>query len=198
MNLDALHTLADTLQSFAIGLGVLSGGVWTLYTFRSFHTSLRSRAELLKIERELKEQAVVTVDVDAAQAALPDDPRRFIQVSARLENHGNRNLRLDFGHDVLRVARVDTDEAQGLAATSVICSPAKAVDADSGTLYDLEYTVVRAGQRRSHPFWVCVPDPGLYLIEFRALLTGQDLRRPRTRPASKFPASRSPDGRSSS
>lgn len=53
LSLDDWATLANTIQSFAVAIGVLSGGVWAIVQFFSLRTISKARTDLEKTRAEI-------------------------------------------------------------------------------------------------------------------------------------------------
>lgn len=192
--------VAAGLQSYAIILAVLIGGAWALYTFISLRARDTARAELhqyeikehefelrkREFERAGREQAVVNIEVKAVQATAPADTGRSIEINIQVKNIGNRNVRLEFPDYSMTVAEVrpddkghlhiDRDKIKNPTIPYINASKLPSRDLKSDDrIYQTLPELLRAGQTMTYLSWCHVEEPGLYLVEFAALLTGQEL-----------------------
>jgi len=192
--------VAAGLQSYAIILGVLVGACWAVYTFISLRERDTARAQLhqyqiqehefelrkSEFERVGREQAVANVEVKAAQVATPTDAGRAIEINIQLKNIGNRNVKFEFPDYSMTVAKVQPDDKGYLHIDrdkiknptipyiNARKLPSRDLKSDD-RIYQTPPELLRAGQTMTYLSWCRVEEPGLYLIEFAARLTGQDL-----------------------
>jgi hypothetical protein len=197
-NHEKFKDIAAGIQSYAIVVGVLIGGLWALYTFISLRTKEKAAAELHQFElrerdfeRINREQGVINIEIDAEQVSIPNDSGRNIKVNIQVKNLGNRNLKIDLGDRALAIARVQlevqpdeearlpTDKArlriEGLTVSPIPYLNISKLNEPNGYVTAQSFELLRAGQTVSFPAWLRVEKEGLYLIDFEAALTGQDL-----------------------
>ena len=62
--------LAETVEHFAVALGVLIGGGWTLYTFVRLKMIAKAKLELEEKIRELHESAFLEAKINAQQVNI--------------------------------------------------------------------------------------------------------------------------------
>ncbi len=177
--------IAAAVQSGVITLSVIVGAGWTLYTFKALRMRYKAEAEIRKLELETDVQGVVDVEVKAEQVSLPNDTGTSIKIGVQLKNVGNRNLALAFGPHALTVAKVwsDTEGRLRIASyknphlTYLEASKLISRDLNADNLVHLTPPeLLRAGQTVSFPAWLNVQEAGLYMIEFRGALTGEELQ----------------------
>ena len=158
---ERFKNVAAGVQSIAVTLAVIIGGVWTLYTFSALGTKSRAEAELFQ-------QAVLAIKVEARQESLKAEQGRFIAAIATVENKGNRNTFLDFRElKPFRVLPVVFDDA-GRGEPN----PLAAIEVTA----PVTYVTVRRGAVESFPMFVRVPKPGLYVVEFKAPLSPEEIK----------------------
>src|SRR5436305_1913900 len=54
------------VQSIVLSVAVLVGGIWTTVTFRLLHTTTKAEADLEELNRKLKQQAIVQINIQAS------------------------------------------------------------------------------------------------------------------------------------
>ena len=182
---DKFKNIASGVQSLVIALGVLIGGVWTLYLFTSLNTRARALAEFEELKRK-NHQGVITIDIKAEQEDIPDDKGRSIKINIQATNLGDSNSKLKLGDSPLIVIKLQPDNEGRLHKEWVKTSdipyfnPDKLASPDSkpGDLIEpQDIELLRAGQTESFPTWFHVEEAGLYFIEFAPELTGDDLKK---------------------
>jgi hypothetical protein len=193
-NHERFKNAAAGLQSYAVVLAVLIGGAWATYTFISLREQDIAHAQLhdyeikehdyelrkLELERKNREQGVINVEVEAEQASIPNDPGRSIKITVQAKNLGNRNVKVKLPEYALTVARVRPEQDGRLRIEWRQNPPLPYLDASKLLPSDryvktVPSELLRAGQTVSFPAWCSVEEVGLYLIEFEAELTGEDL-----------------------
>ena len=173
---ETFRNIAGGIQGFAIAIAFLVVGGWTIYTFDVTETRDKAQAELTGLRQAINQEAVVTVELEANQALLPNDDSYFINVASKVFNGGNRGLRLDLGGTVIAAALIQFGAENELIPSDIHHSGVVAfADSEQTTLRDLPFIVLDAQDSATLPFWIKVDGPGLYLIEFRAGITDDDL-----------------------
>ena len=175
-NFEKFHNITTGLQSIAIAIGVVVGGLWTIYTYDALDARNKALTELKGLEKQLNEQAVITVSSVFEQKELPSDNRKYAKVGVTLKNHGSRNTRLDFGDKVIAVSRMKkSEEDWTLKQENIMHFPALTYnDVGQSIIGNLPYIVVRAGGEVVLHFWLQFPQPGLYFMEFQARYSEQE------------------------
>src|SRR2546423_9009899 len=92
MTIQELQAAASIMQSVFVALGV----IWTAVTFWALGNVARARADLQRIELDLKRQAVIEMDIEATRQSVPGYSGRFLSAVVDVANKGSRNTRLTF------------------------------------------------------------------------------------------------------
>lgn len=187
---EKFKNVAAGAQSLAIVLGVLIGGAWALYTFLALRTREKADAELHQFElrkRELervnREQGVINIEIKAEQVANPTDPGHSIKIDIEVKNSGNRNVKIEFPIHALTVTKVRSDD-EGRLHREMVKHPIipylnagndRRSDKSDDLIHQTPPELLRAGQTMTYLSWCRVEAAGLYLIEFKAALTGEEL-----------------------
>ena len=160
-SVERFKDLASGVQSIAVTLAVIIGGIWTLYTFSALGTKAKAEAELFQ-------QAVLAIKVEARQEVLAGDQGLYIAAIATVENKGNRNTLVDFRKlKPFRVSPVVFDsDGRG--------TPDREATIEMNT--DVPYITVRRGAVHSFSMFARVPAPGLYVVVFDAPLSEEEIR----------------------
>lgn len=175
---EKVKDIASAFQSIVIALSFIVVGVWTIFTFDALQARDRARAELTRLEQDIQQQrarAVLPVTLEANQQTLPGDQGRYIQVTAHIENLGNRSVRVGLGNEVVAAAKVVHNEQGHLETEKTYHAGVVAFsDAEQTSIWNVPFAVLDPHDSGTLPFWVRVGDPGLYLVEFQAMVTGPD------------------------
>jgi len=151
-NPGAFRDCAQGAQSIVILIAVVVGGLWTLFTF----TALGSRK---RAQRELFEQAVVTLVTEAIQIQVPDSDLLTVAVTTTMTNTGNRNVYVDFeNYSPVVVAPIIFDgDGRAFSGSPIL-----------GRLEGIRSLTLRSGALQRYSAFVTVPHKGLYYAEFQA------------------------------
>ncbi len=157
MPLADIASLASAAQNAAIAIAVVVGGTWTLYTFIRLGSVRKAKAELQKLQLDLAQQAVVSIDVTAEQMARYRGDGFVLCGAATVVNKGNRNTLIDFSaDDSWTVTRIDFNK--------------HGQPVDGGTIeLPTEMTYyLRAGATVRFPFVARVEASGVYRVNVRS------------------------------
>lgn len=190
-NHEKFKNVAGGFQSYAVIVGILIGGVWARYTFVALKTREKADAELHQFElrkRELervnREQGVIDIEIKAEQVSALSGPGHSIKIDIKVKNSGNRNVKIEFPITALAVAKVRSDD-EGQLHRERIMHPTipylnagneRGSDRSDDRIQQTPPELLRAGQTMSYLSWCRVDSAGLYLIEFKAGLTGEELK----------------------
>jgi hypothetical protein len=153
--------IKDTLsavQSAAVTVAIVVGGIWTLFTFWGLGSINRSRAEQAVIQRDLAQADVVNVVVSATQNSAPDVAGPFVSGEVIIKNDGSVRTTIPFDNRSLRIARRLEDGSYEIVREA----PLYAVGGPQ-TSWGLP-----PGSTARFSFFEPVPGPGVYLIQFVA------------------------------
>jgi hypothetical protein len=169
----ALKDIAAAVQSFAIALAALFGGIWGLYTFRAKRDRDKADAELLELHRKLKVQARIVPSMTIT--TMRDGQALHLSVVVNLQNIGSRDIRINFSDRTLAIAKLGFDEhskfkVESLQHSSVIGFD----DITQSTLWSIPYLILDAGSNQSISFSIRLQSGGLYYVSFLGDLTGPE------------------------
>jgi hypothetical protein len=168
MIVSSIKDFADLMQAvrdIATILAVIAGGIWSLFTFNALRIRQKARAEVQELERKLKQQAVVDINIDANQLRLPGDRSLYVEIVVSIKNVGNRNTHLVSKDSPLILTEILWDGNKGN----------KQVEGEYYTFWGgLDY-VLRVGICHKVPCVVRVENPGLYKIVFAVELSPEEL-----------------------
>jgi hypothetical protein len=150
------------LQSVAIIVVAIVGGIWTFYVFHIFAQKEKAQSELEDLKRKLQ-LIVIEVQLEAKQHRIANDKNRYIQVRADLANKGNLRTTLLLSDSLtLMRAKIGKEielDPDSLRKFSVVSSRKE----NNFRAYGL---VMRAGETQRIPFLLKVDDPGIYYLDF--------------------------------
>jgi hypothetical protein len=154
--------IAAGVQSIVIALGLLVGGGWTLYTFRTLGSAQKASAELLAIERDQQPGFQLDIDADVKQPDATGPYELLIRLEIR--NAGKRSVSLDFSDPSVLVGKLKFVESAGAKLDGQPQKLSVFYISEQG-LGPQEERYLRSGDVR-HLAYVCyVSTPGLYLIQ---------------------------------
>lgn len=154
---ERFKNLGAGVQSWLIGLAVVVGGLWTLYTFGALGTVQRAKLELFQ-------QAQINIKIDAEQLRGCTDGY-CIAARVTISNAG-RNAHLDYARfDPFSVTKIEFNSDGTSRFGPTLTQPS--LLSGSRTL--------RTGESVDYPFFVRVPEPGLYLLQFAVPLDSAEM-----------------------
>lgn len=162
---------SEDFKNVAVGIGVLAGGLWALFTFQTLHQIAQaqvnlenSRLETEKLKQETFQQSVLKIDLKAKENFLAEDSYSYISGTILIDNAGNKAALLKF-----------KDGELPISATRVILENNGRVELSDETYsqYPPKYAGfgVRAGDTQSVPFFIRLGKPGLYFVDFEVELS---------------------------
>ena len=95
--------LMAAVQSLAVALAVIIGGIWSLFTFNALAVRPRALAEAADLEARAERHAVGNMSVTATQLTLPGTPDICLRIDVTVENVRNFDLTLHFDSDPIVV-----------------------------------------------------------------------------------------------
>lgn len=171
--IEALKALSASIQSLSIVLGIVVGAAWTWWTSKAFRQNALLR---MRADRELaasKARPNVLVEIKAAQVSITGDPGLYLSGQISLENTGNSSAQLEYDNPV-KIAGIEIAEMGGQSVRSfqelpIITAP-RVVKIGPNTseaqLAAVKHEAIDSNSKAVHPFFVRVPVPGVYLIDF--------------------------------
>lgn len=169
MDVDRFKSIAAGVQSIALSLAVVVGGIWTLYTFSAFEEIDRRQAELETVRRGLVERGILDIGMTTRQEPGDAGGQRYLVVTVEITNRGNRSEALRWDAGGLLAARTgiasDGRQVQG--------SPVQARYARVGG--EPESSTILPGQTRRFPFLLGLDAAGMYLLQFEAEVSPLEL-----------------------
>jgi hypothetical protein len=195
--------ICSGIQSIAMTMAVIIGGVWTWHTFRALGEANRARAGIENIELQnanmKQKEGVINPRIEALQLRSPGDKSRYIAITVTLANVGTKNVRMCFEEpiedkDQNRLISNCEENQHGKArpstvppinVTPVYFNPSSGeVDFGKPTfgevirpdvpLTKLRGFYIRAGQTESYSSVVRVKRAGLYRVSFSVRLPREE------------------------
>lgn len=160
------------IQSLVVCVAIVTGGIWTLYTFSSLNLLQKARADLDKTRAELRDtlekQPVVEVTTTCRQVR-GNRGSYYIAVDVKLVNRGGRSTLIQWARAVpLALRRINTDDDEKDQEPPIFAKPLSI-----GSTPASQYAILSGGSVRL-PFLVRVHRPGVYYVEFQAEVTAID------------------------
>jgi hypothetical protein len=166
----SLKDIAAAVQSFAVALAALFGGIWALYTFRARRDRDKAQSELLDLQRKLRFQA--KIDSSLTITPLYKKEEIYLLIEVTLKNHGNRDIRINFSDNTLVVANLTVSQDSAFEVASLHYSPVIGyLDLHKKKLEDCGYLILEAEATQLIPFLICLQKAGLYFVSFQADIT---------------------------
>jgi hypothetical protein len=160
---------AETFEHFAVALGVLIGGGWTLYTFVRLKAVAKAKLEFEEKIRELHESAYLEAKIDAKQINIESEAGYYISAVVTITNVGNVTTAFKFSEMQFIAREVSFDQSGKITYgdTSHSYYPDPLEKNSVGT------TVSSKGAFSLHGVFK-VKQAGLFLIMFRVIDHGED------------------------
>jgi len=187
MNLTELESLLSGIQSLILSIGILVGGVWSIFLFRLFNQSKRAELELLdiqqniqrqelqslEIQQNIQRQGVITLSIRAKQPKpFKNECGYYISVEVQISNIGSQSVVANYIEEgCLYAAEIITSENGNIENNW---------EKQYSPLAETSYSHVQAclfpAETVVEAFLICVPRPGAYLLSFKANITIADIK----------------------
>lgn len=178
MALDDWKSLLEVLELLLKCAAIVAAGLWAAYTFGSLGQIARAKADIAKTEAErrraeaeierLSEQgrvgAVIQIRMTPRVETLPNDPGKYLSVTAEVTNSGTRNAQIDYPKPPeapFTAYAVTADAGGGLSYERVAAAQ---VVSGVNPRFRSKRLLVRAGGTERLSFFTRVPGAGLYLL----------------------------------
>ena len=161
--------VAAGVQSMIVSFGLVLGGAWTILTFNSLGTLKKERAELEKIQRELRESAVLKINVNASVNKVCSSKNVYIEMLAEIENLGNKITTLEFNRPPFTVSKLIEKGDQLFDTGEVIHVPI--LDAVMQTTGVCLYP----NDKAEYVSMCELEESGAYLVQFSAEVHEEDI-----------------------
>jgi len=179
---EKFRNVSSGIQSIAVTIAIIVGGIWTVITFDMLGQVDRARVELVHLNRELQEQAVPNIQIQAIQLFLPHDSAKYVHTIVTIENRGNKTATLAINEAPLQVTHVsigannqriygETFAPLPLPVPLLIDTTAK--PAPGKVIYPYA-TEIRSGGKTVLNFLTRVSRSGLYWLAFNAPVSIED------------------------
>jgi hypothetical protein len=156
-----VDSLAATVQSIAVTVGVIAGGVWAWFRFRALNEQARAAAELDRLRLSNERRASLNVNISATPAHA--NGRSALVVNVMITNIGTRSEVIDWTSSRGGVWTARVDEFKEGAPVLGDCVYTPLVTAST-----LLTSSIEPGVTDQFPFLVPIQRAGLYYVEFRA------------------------------
>jgi len=148
-DIEIFRSIAAGIQSLAIAVAVIIGGIWTAYLFR------------------LQRRSALGIDISGAQLAIPGDDRPHILVSLTITNRGNRDTRLVWNDKPVTVSKMKVPD-HGSPSLEFVSKAPIVLLSESGDQLIERSTGIRPGDSKKYEAISSVDTPGLYQLTFMA------------------------------
>ncbi len=168
LDYEDISHLASAIQSIAVAIAVIVGGVWTVFTFNRLRLTKKAEAELAELQQKLSRTALLNINVTATSATLAAEDGYLISAQAIVENVGTRRTSLLFpaDHRPFHAVLIRSEENGDLKLGSPIHT---GIPYGDGTESFSQRSIVGPGARVTLPFVFRTKQPGLYMVSFSAI-----------------------------
>jgi hypothetical protein len=163
MNPADFSNVASGIESIALTIAIVVGGVWALYRFGALRAIEKAKADLEATQRKLRERGILNITMEATQLTGQGTSDRRIVVNVTVKNDGNRSEVINWAASFVRVTQVVASrEAEALAYGQSLNLLYSTPDGPSIS------SSVMPAQVRTFPFLALVDGPGTYHLQFVA------------------------------
>ncbi|RDK82941.1 UNVERIFIED_ORG: hypothetical protein DFO82_2243 [Idiomarina abyssalis] len=157
MNLSQIETIANIVESVFIAFAAVLAGAWALYQFFTLKRIDQARAEVEKLKRELKQQSVADVTMDAE--IIRSSEGVFISVEVKIHNLGNRTELINLEESCLSATKV-------LKSTeSFVNFSPEMIEGYRDPRTAREEASLLPGETQTETYLICVENPGIYYLD---------------------------------
>jgi hypothetical protein len=148
-DVETFAAIAAGVQSYAIALAVVIGGIWTAWVFW------------------IQRRTAVGVDLQVTQFEVSEEMRPHILITVSITNQGARSTRLVWEQEPLFLSKM-TVPLNGSPSFQFVSKTAIAFGLDSGKRGVERSTGLRPGDKKKYEVMMSVDSPGLYQAMFLA------------------------------
>lgn len=172
------YSICTGIQAIAFAIALLAGGAWTIWLYDRLHQEEKERADLVRAQTELEkltlehrqqlaklQRGIGQVQLTVTPLALSRGRTCYLQVVAKVQNLGDREIRLQFSQTPLRVASVASLADGSLEHVPTTSAPINTFALD-GTVVPLPLASLLPGETSEFPFLVRVARGGMYMVQF--------------------------------
>lgn len=170
---EGFANLCTGLQAIFLIVGLVGGGVWSVYLYNTLHESERANAEMVRTEMELRRQldefrrAFGQITLTATPVAAAHRGGCYMQVVAKVTNAGNRKIKLTLNESMpLHVASTRIDRGHTVDFAPVASTQVYAFSPRGTVVAALPASELLPGESSDYPFLVKLPRRGVYFIQF--------------------------------
>jgi hypothetical protein len=147
--IEIFTSISSGIQSLALTIAVIIGGIWTAYMFK------------------LQRRSALGIDISGTQLAIPGDDRPHILISLTITNRGNRETRLVWNDKPVSMAKVMAPIHESPLIELVSRTPISFLSESGEQLVEMS-TGIRPGDSKHYEVITSVDTPGLYQLIFMA------------------------------
>ncbi len=155
------QTLASGIQSIAVTIAAIVGGIWAIYRFWSLRELTKAEAEIESLRRSLRERGTIKVALTTKNFCEPTSKAKYVLVRAEYSNVGSRPEVLDWKVGRLWSARL-SEIKDGIPLFDN-WTQSFLVDHDGLTIA----SVLAPGEINTCEFLVPTPSAGIYLLDLQ-------------------------------
>lgn len=164
---EELANWASALESVAVAIAVILGGLWTLFTFRRLGATKRAQSELAELEQKLSRTAQLNIDVEAWSQTLDNDAGFLLFAQATVSNVGSRRTNLQFPANK-RPFHANRVQPLPDGSITVGATLSAGIPYGDGSMEFSGRAIVGPGAKVVLPVVFHVASSGVYLVSFSA------------------------------
>jgi hypothetical protein len=173
MDHEKFKNVADGIRSLVLAVAAIAAGGWAYFTFTSLGSVKKAAIDQAEVEQRIRRAPVLQIEL-SAKPALASADGHLVLVEVVLKNDGKQDLKLVLPESPLLLSRVSISGDSMKASSRLLRAPHVTIE-QNGELKAVPERIFRAGQSRSIPFAVRVPESGDYLVQFLATYYGVEL-----------------------
>lgn len=148
-DIETFVAIAKGVQSCAIAIAVVIGGMWTAWVFW------------------LQRRTAVGIEIHVTQLEMSTEERPIILISVTITNLGTRATRLVWEREPVSIAKM-TVPVKGSPSLQFVSKASICFMSVTGDVKIERSTGLRAGDRKTYEVVMSVDSPGLYQATFMA------------------------------
>lgn len=156
----------EIIRNIVLVIVSIVGGIWAIFIRKYYQSNL----SIKKLEKELKTQAAVNIDIDYNKD-IDDRGQSFLNINIKLTNIGNANAFLDHRTEPVSICKIKF-RSDGFPDFG---KPIKSHDRGPGYIYENIF-VLRVNMTMDMNLLYRLPDDkkGIYCIEYKSIIGKSD------------------------
>jgi len=169
LEIPQLQVIAATVQSIALTVAVIVGGVWTWYTFHANQQADTAIAQLQKLRHDIATEPRIEIDISTAPLKVPGSEHHYVLGSIQTKNVGSANTVLQLGREPIQIYQVT------VGRKGEVWLPVRSPALKIAPTVSTPGLICEVGITKQVHFVAMIEEAGLYVVTFSAVRNASEI-----------------------